>query len=133
MEQVIQLLNEAQYGFLATVDNGKPRVRPWGFMFAEEGKLYFCTSSQKDVYRQLVALPDIEYAATSKNMVTVRITGAVEFCEDRAKKEKALNASDLVKRIYQTADNPIFKVFAIAHGTAVISDFSGNPPRTVEF
>ena len=53
MDQVINLLKEAQYGFLATVDHGKPRVRPFGFMFAEDGKLYFCTNDQKDVYRQL--------------------------------------------------------------------------------
>lgn len=133
MEEVVRLLKENHYGFLATVNNGKPRVRPFGFMFEEEGKLYFCTNSNKDVYHQLKAVPEVEYSATSKEMVTVRISGQVSFCEDLDKKEKALNSSALVKRIYQTADNPIFKVFYIEHGTATISDFSGNPPKRVEF
>jgi uncharacterized pyridoxamine 5'-phosphate oxidase family protein len=133
MEEVIKLLKENQYGFLATVDNGKPRVRPFGFMFAEEGRLYFCTNSKKDVYRQLNALPEVEYAVTSNKMVTVRISGQITFCEDLAKKKKAFNASELVKRAYQTAEKPIFKVFYIEHGTATVSDFSGQPPKRIEF
>jgi len=133
MEEVIKFLKETQYGFLATVDNGKPRVRPFGFMFEEAGRLYFCTNSQKEVYRQLNTLPYVEYSVTSKDMVTVRINGEVTFSEDIDKKEKALNSSELVKRGYKSADNPIFKIFYIEHGTATISDFSGQPPKTIEF
>jgi uncharacterized pyridoxamine 5'-phosphate oxidase family protein len=133
MDAVIKLLKENQYGFLATVDNGKPRVRPFGFMFEEEGKLYFCTNNKKDVYQQLNTLPYVEYSLTSKDMVTLRVSGAVTFCEDMDKKEKAINASELVKRIYKSADNPILKVFYIEHGIATISDFSGQPPKKVDF
>jgi uncharacterized pyridoxamine 5'-phosphate oxidase family protein len=133
MKEAIKLLKENQYGFLATVDNGKPRVRPFGFMFEEDGKIYFCTNSNKEVYRQLNDLPYVEYSATSKDMVTVRISGEVIFCDDIDKKEKALSASELVKRVYKSADNPIFKVFYIQHGTATIADFSGQPPKKIEF
>jgi uncharacterized pyridoxamine 5'-phosphate oxidase family protein len=49
-EQVLSILKDpAAVGYLATVDNGKPRVRPFGFMFEENQRLYFCTSSTKDV------------------------------------------------------------------------------------
>lgn len=133
MKEVIKLLKENQYGFFATVDNGKPRVRPFGFMFEEDEKLYFCTNNTKDVYRQLSVLPYVEYSGTSKDMVTVRVSGEIIFCDDIDKKEKALNASELVKRIYKSSDNPIFKVFYVEHGTATISDFSGQPPKKVEF
>ncbi|WP_368488653.1 pyridoxamine 5'-phosphate oxidase family protein [Clostridium sp. BJN0013] len=47
MEEVIKIFKENGYGFLATVEDGKPRVRPFGFMFYEDGKLYFCTSNTK--------------------------------------------------------------------------------------
>lgn len=133
MDNVLKLLNDTQYGFLATVDNGKPRVRPFGFMFEEGGKLYFCTNNTKDVYKQLNESPNIEYSATSKEMVTVRITGKVAFTEELDKKQKALDSSDLVKGLYKSADNPIFKVFYVEHGTAIISDFSGQPPRVLNF
>lgn len=133
MERVLKHLKENAYGFLATVDNGKPRVRPFGFMFEENGLLYFCTNNKKDVYTQLNLLPYAEYASTSKDMITIRISGETKFCEDLDKKEKALNSSELVKRLYKTADNPIFEVFYIEHGIATIADFSGQPPTLIEF
>jgi uncharacterized pyridoxamine 5'-phosphate oxidase family protein len=133
MEEAIKLLKENQNGVLATIDNGKPRVRPFGFMFEEGGSLYFCTNNQKNVYGQLKAFPYVEYSVTSKDMVTLRISGKVLFTDDLTKKEKALNSWELVKNLYKTADNPIFEVFYIEHGEAVISDFSGKPPRKITF
>jgi uncharacterized pyridoxamine 5'-phosphate oxidase family protein len=61
MKKVSKLLTENPMGFLATVENGEPRVRPWGFMFEENGKFYFCTNNTKDVYRQLQASPYVEF------------------------------------------------------------------------
>jgi uncharacterized pyridoxamine 5'-phosphate oxidase family protein len=133
MHEILKLLKENPNGFLATVDNGKPKVRPFGFMFEEAGKLYFCTNSKKKVYKQLLSLPYIEYSILSNDMVTLRINGEIKFCEDLDKKEKALNSHEPVKRGYKSADNPIFKVFYIEHGTATISDFSGNPPVRITF
>ena len=133
MERIVKFLKDNPSGFLATVDNGMPRVRPFGFMFEEDGKLYFCTNSTKDVYKQLIALPYVEYSVTSKDMVTIRVSGEITFCEDIDKKEKALNANELVKRGYKSADNPIFKIFYIEHGTAIFSDFSGQPSTRINF
>ncbi len=133
MNDVKMLLKNSQYGYLATIDNGIPRVRAFGFMFEEDDKFYFCTNSTKDVYRQLNEVPDVEYAVTASDMTMLRLSGKVLFTEESDKKEKALNSSELVKKLYKSASNPIFKVFYIEHGTAVISDFSGNPPRKIEF
>lgn len=133
MEEVLRLLKENVSGFLATVDEGKPRVRPFGLMLEEEGKLYFCTNSKKEVYRQLLALPYVEYSVISKEMITIRVAGEIKFCEDIEKKEKVLNVHEPVKLGYKSADNPIFKVFYIEHGTAIISDFSGRSPKKIDF
>lgn len=133
MEGVLRSLKENPNGFLATVDEGKPRIRPFGFMLVEEGKLYFCTNSKKEVYKQLLTLPYVEYSATSKEMITVRVSGEIKFCEDVEKKEKVLNVYESVKLGYKSADNPIFKMFYMEHSTATISDFSGKPPMKISF
>ena len=133
MKEVIALLKENPMGFLATVDNGEPRVRPWGFMFEQDGRFYFCTNNTKPVYRQLTANPRIEFATLAKTMTWVRLRGPIVFTEDLAMKEKVLAANDMVRSIYKTADNPIFKVFYVEHGTASIADFSGAPPRNFDF
>jgi uncharacterized pyridoxamine 5'-phosphate oxidase family protein len=133
MKEVIKRLSENPAGFLATIENGEPRVRPWGFMFEENGKFYFCTNNTKDAYRQLQATPVVEFATLDKNMVWVRLRGKVKFTEDMKIKEKIVSGNELVKSIYQSAVNPIFKAFYIEHGTASISDFSGRPPKKFEF
>ncbi|GKU32328.1 pyridoxamine 5'-phosphate oxidase family protein [Clostridium folliculivorans] len=133
MEELLKLLKENPNGVIATVDNGKPRVRPFGFIMEEEGKLYFCTNSLKEVYKQLMEVPYIEYSVTTKNMVAIRISGEISFCDDLIIKDKVLNVHEPVKLGYKSADNPIFKVFYMEHGIATISDFSGKPPEKIEF
>ena len=134
MKEVIEILNNKEaIGYLGTVDQGKPRVRPWGFMFEEKGKLYFCTSSEKDVYAQLRTVPYIEYSKTTKEMVWVRVSGEIKFEESVEKKETVLENNEMIKRLYKSADNPIFKLFYLEHGTASISSFSGQPSRKFQF
>lgn len=133
MKEIVEFLQANASGFFATVEEGKPRVRPFGFMLEEDGKLVFCTSNMKDVYKQLQANPYMEFSSSSPNFSWIRLSGKVEFSQDLALKEKVLAANGLVKSIYQRADNPIFEVFYLAHGKAIFADFSGQPPKTIEF
>ena len=132
MEEVIKFLNENKMGNLATVENGEPRVRPWGFMFEEGGKFFFCTANTKDVYKQLKATPFIEFSTTSKQ-VWVRLRGEIKFSDDLKFKEKVLKTVSMVEELYKTADNPIFEVFYIEHGSAMMDDFSGQPCKNYKF
>jgi uncharacterized pyridoxamine 5'-phosphate oxidase family protein len=133
MKEVGKFLSENPMGFMATVENGEPRVRPFGFMFEENGKFYFCTNNTKEVYRQLTANPVAEFSTVSSTFVWVRLRGSIKFTEDIKVKEKILAGNEMVKSIYLRADNPIFKVFYIEQGNAVITDFSGQPTRQFVF
>ena len=132
-EQVLAILKDpAAIGYLATVDNGKPRVRPFGFMFEENGHLYFCTSSTKDVYKQMISVPFIEYSKTTKDFSWVRVSGEIIFDDDIEKKKKILDQIPELVMVFQAADNPEFKVFYLAHGKAILDDFT-QPRRSYEF
>lgn len=133
MKEVIKFLNENNNGFFATVEDRKPKVRPFQFMLEEDGKFYFCTNNTKEVYKQLKANPNAEFSSTTPNFAWVRLSGEVKVTDDLKIKEKVIESSELVKSIYKTADNPIFEVFFIEHGAAVLADFSGQPPRVLEF
>lgn len=134
MKEVLSILSDQSVvGYLATVDDGKPRVRPWQFMFEENGRLYFCTASTKEVYKKLLATPYIEYSKTTKDMVWVRVSGKIQFDDDIKKKEKTFEHAPVLKNIYQTPDNPVFKVFFLEHGKAAVNSFSSKQPITIEF
>jgi uncharacterized pyridoxamine 5'-phosphate oxidase family protein len=128
MNELLELLEGSPVGALATKDGGVPRVRPFQFMFAEDGRLWFCTSSEKRVFAQLKADPSVEFLAT-RGTSWARVAGVARFLDDLKAKDRILSQSDLVRSIYKSAANPIFRVFAIEDWTATVSDFSGRPPR----
>jgi uncharacterized pyridoxamine 5'-phosphate oxidase family protein len=52
MERVCKFLKEAGTYFLATVEGGQPRVRPFGTAHIFEGRLYIQTGKAKAVSKQ---------------------------------------------------------------------------------
>lgn len=124
MKEIIEFLYANPRGYLASIDDdGRPHVRPWGFMFEQDGKLWFCTANTKDVFCQLQCNPSIEFCSTSKDFVTVRLSGEVIFGIDLTIKRKMLEMNDIVKSIYKTPDNPEFEIFYLKHGQATRFDF----------
>lgn len=130
MNEIIKFLKENPVQYFATVGlDGKAKVRPFQFMLEEKGKLYFCTSNQKEVFSEIEKNPYVEICSSNPSFAWIRLSGKVVFSNDLNIKEKVLNASELVKSIYKEASNPIFEVFSLEDGKAVIADFSGNPPK----
>ena len=133
MEEVIKFLTENPQQYLATLGlDGKAKVRPVLFYFAEDNKPYFCTSNQKPMYKELDANTNFEMTAATPEFVWLRIAGKVEFVDDLEIKQKVIDTNELVKALYESGDNPIFEVFTIVEGKATIADFSGEPPKTYE-
>ena len=119
MNEVVKFLNENPVQYLATVGrDGKAKCRPFMFAGEKDGKLWFCTNNQKDVYQDMQANPYVEVSVSSPAYAWIRLNGK-EMCIQ----------NPIVKSQYQTADNPIFEVFYLADAHAVIADFSGNPPQ----
>lgn len=51
MEKVVAFLQANPVQYLATVGrDGKAKCRPFMFCLEQDGKLWFCTNSTKDVY-----------------------------------------------------------------------------------
>ncbi|GAA6513509.1 pyridoxamine 5'-phosphate oxidase family protein [Merdimmobilis hominis] len=133
MNEAIAFLRENPVQYLATVGrDGRAKCRP--FMFAGEldGKLWFCTNNQKDVYRDIVENPYVEVSVASPAYAWIRLSGKAVFEDSREAKEMCMG-NPIVKSQYQTADNPIFVVFYLEEARAVLADFSGNPPREYQF
>lgn len=133
MNEVVKFLQENPVQYLATIGrDGKPKCRPFMFCFEKDGKLWFCTNSTKDVYKDMQQNPYIEVSVSSPNYAWIRLNGKVVFKNDMQAKEMCMN-NPIVKSQYDTADNPIFEVFYLENAKAVIADFSGNPPKEFTF
>ena len=98
-------------------------------MLEKDGKLFFCTSNEKEVYKEIKSNPYVELCSSSLESVWVRLHGKVVFKNDPDIKSKILENNPLIKSIYQTPDNPVFEIFYLEGAEAVFYDFSGNPPK----
>ena len=129
MKEVVKFLQENPVQYLATVGcDGKAKCRPFMFCFEKYNKLCFCTNNTKEVYKDIKANPYIEVSVSSPEYAWIRLNGKAVFENNILVKEECMN-NPIVKGQYHTADNPIFEVFYLSDAKAVISDFSGNPPK----
>lgn len=130
MNEVVKFLKENPVQYFATVDkDGKPKVRPFQFMLEKNGKLFYCTSNKKPVYEQIENNSNVEICVSSPDNTWIRLSGEVVFTKDINIKAEIIELSPLVKSLYKTPDNPIFEAFYLSNAKAVITDFSGNPPK----
>ncbi len=133
MQDIVKFLDANINGFLATLEDGRPRVRPYQFILEYEGKLCFSTNNTKEVCKQLKLNPAMEFSCSNPQGGWIRLSGDVKFSDDAAIKNAILEKSVVVKSIYKTAEHPAFEVFYLDAGSAQISDIAGQPPRKIDF
>ena len=128
MEEVVSYLQKTGVQYFATIGlDGKPKVRPFHFMFAEGNKLWFCTSNQKEVYREIQKQPSIELSSMGDKMSWIRLKGEVVFSDSHTTKEKIFEVSPMVKKIYNDPSNPVFEVFYLENVSATITEIGKGP------
>lgn len=132
MKEIIKFLTSNPIFYLATIEGGKPRVRPFGFVMEYEGRIYFCTNNTKNVFKQLKENPNFEVCTVSANREWIRLKGKAVFDGNLAAKAAALKAAPFLTNLYKTPDNPIFEVFYVQDGEATINAITGES-RSITF
>ena len=119
--------------FVATDDEGQPRVRPFGALALWEGRLYLQTGNFKPVFRQMTENPRVEVCGYQKDAGQwIRVTGSLVRDDRQEAREAVLEANPGLKNLY-SADDGRCEVLYFGEGTtAVISSF-GNEPRKLSF
>ena len=130
MERVYAFLKEAGVYYLATEENGQPRVRPFGTVLIYEGKLYIQTGKKKPVSMQIARNPKVELCAF-KDGAWIRVTGELKE-DDRVEAKKAmLDAYPELRGMYDENDQNT-QVLYFSDATAKFCAF-GAPEETVFF
>ena len=125
MSKINDFINEAGVFFLATVDGNRPKVRPLGAHFEEDGKIYFTVGDFKDVYKQLCENPLVEIVAY-KDWVWLRYTGRAVFDDNPEYAEKFLEALPNLRNVYNETTGNKMMVFHLEDAEANLIDMSGN-------
>ena len=104
MLDVYKFLKKAETYYLATVEDGQPRVRPFGTVNIFEGKLYIQTGKEKTVFQQLMANPNAEICGCYKG-TWVRVSGKLVDDNRVEAKKSMLDAYPNLRGRYNENDD----------------------------
>jgi uncharacterized pyridoxamine 5'-phosphate oxidase family protein len=130
MERVVKFLADAKVFYVATVEGTLPRVRPFGIAFDVNGKLSIVTSSEKDVFKQITANPNIEISATQTSLDFIRISGKVKQVTTPELQQKLLVDYPQLGQIYKGKENTI-EILSFESAVVVFRNFSGKETITL--
>ncbi len=130
IEKIYYYLDDAGTYYLATVDGTKPRVRPFGTILLEDGKLYIQTGKVKEVSKQIAQNPFVEISA-DMNGTWIRISAELVEDDNHDIKVKMLEKMPQLKGMY-SADDDNMQMFYLKDATATIFSFT-EEPQVVKF
>lgn len=125
MQEIYEFLKKAGTYYLATNENGQPRVRPFGTVNIYNGKLYIQTGKSKAVSHQLHANPKLEICAMVGGEWLRLEASAVED-DDREARVSMLKAYPSLQSLYSPDDGNT-EVWFLRNVTATIYSFTAEP------
>ena len=125
MEEIYEFLKACGDYFLATCDDGQPRVRPFGTVNIYNGRLYIQTGKSKSVSRQLHKNPKLEICAM-KDGKWMRVEATAAEDDDREARVSMLEAYPNLKAIYSPDDGNT-EVWYLRNVTATLYSFTEPP------
>jgi len=125
IRQALQFLSEHKEVAFATSDGHLPKLRMFQIMKQECNVLYFSTSAEKAVYRELKENPNVEILAYADN-VSVRCSGMVNFNVGESTKRWIYENNPVLPRLYSSYDKLVYFCMPIAEMDYY--DLSTTPP-----
>lgn len=132
MNEIYEFIKNCGTYYLATVENGKPKNRPFGTINIFEDKLYIQTGKKKDVSKQIQANPNVELCcfdgATGR---WLRLEGELVRDDRREAKADMLSHYPELGAMY-SADDDNTEVLYFKNATGTIYSFTA-APKVVKF
>ena len=125
MEEIYEFLKACGDYFLATCDDGQPRVRPFGTVNIYNGRLYIQTGKSKSVSRQLHKNPKLEICAM-KDGKWMRVEATAAEDDDREARVSMLEAYPNLKALYSPDDGNT-ELWYLRNVTATLYSFTEPP------
>ena len=125
MNEVYEFLKKCGVYYLATVEDGQPRVRPFGTVDLYEGRLYIQTGKRKPVADQMKANPKVEISGMAGGE-WIRLTAEAVLDDSIAAQAHMLDNYPTLKAQYAPGDGNT-EVYYLRGAEARICSFTAEP------
>jgi general stress protein 26 len=100
-DDVVDIIRDAGYGFLATIDGQQPRVRPLMPYFDEEfNHFLIALGPNSRAKEQIKKNANVEICFVDRTMNFCRVTGAADTSDDMDKKQCLWDNSPMMKQYF---------------------------------
>ena len=124
MKKIIDFLNKSVTFYLATVEDDRPKIRPFGASAEYEGKVYIATSNKKKVFSQILANPYVTISSILDER-WIRIEGKL-LVDNRPEAKQAILEAKPYLKDYFSVDDGNFEVLYFSEGKATFKSFYSN-------
>jgi pyridoxamine 5'-phosphate oxidase len=134
-KEMLAFVNAHPDSFFASIDGGKPRVRPIGTFRADENGFIFSFQNDKDVYKQLVKDPNVEFCYFWQG-TQVRVSGRLAESKDMAIRKQVLEKRPYYQSGIDKVGWDYVGVFVLKHGRVSYieaKDPPGSPKKYLDF
>ena len=125
MNKTMEFLKGSMPFFVATVEQGLPRVRPTGVVTFFQDKIWFHVGQSKGVYQQILQDPHVEIVSVGKDREWIRISGEATCVDDEAVSNQALDARPHLKSMYNEKTGQKLGNFYFEHALVELSKADG--------
>lgn len=133
LDEVVSYLTSIPAWYLATIDErdpAQPRVRPFSFACADAGKLWFCTSRDKDVWRELACNPKFELSGWKPGAYWIVVAGEADLADDAVASERVRQAGFThmvgIGEAHESANDGRLAFFSVRRARVRFCDIDGS-------
>ena len=112
-DEVIDLIKDAGFGFLATTEGKQPRVRPMMPYLTEEGDFLLALLSHSRTIPQIKENPLVEICYVDRKMCFCRISGKAVLRTNPEKKEAVWDNVPMLRQYFASPQDPKFVLLEI--------------------
>ena len=113
-DEVVDLIRDAGFGFLATMEGNQPRVRPMMPYLTDEGEILLALLSRSRTIPQIKENQLVEICFVDRKMWYCRISGKAVLSDDLTKKQVLWDGIPMLKQYFSGPQDKNFIFASIA-------------------
>ena len=112
-QEVIDLIKDAGYGVMSTVEDGQPKARPMMPYLDEDGNFLLAVLGHSRTIGQIKVNPKVEFCFIDRKMSFARISGLAKVSTDLEKKERVWNYIPMLRQYFSGPEDANYVLIEI--------------------
>lgn len=131
-EEAIDIIRDAGFGYLATVEGGQPRVRPMMPYLTEEGELLLAMLGRSRTINQIKANSNVEVCFVDRKMWYARVTGMAVLSDDLEKKKLVFENVPMLRQYFAGPEDANYHLAIITIKAVEAMTPHGRSPEKID-